>query len=131
MKNKLPKLLALFACIFLGGMLYGQSAEAPSQESPATTMPTFSTPEEKEKWISEHPAEYAQIQKAATEQNAPVQTTNEEPNTTVTEHVVPAGFPVYVNTGNKEQDDENYAIAKSKWIAEHPAEYEQMKNPKN
>ena len=33
---------------------------------------------------------------------------------------VPEGFPKYVNTGNPEVDQQNYAKAKDKWYAENP-----------
>lgn len=36
-------------------------------------------------------------------------------------------FPVFVNTGNKEQDIADYKIRKDNWIAAHPKEYEAMK----
>lgn len=36
------------------------------------------------------------------------------------------GFPVYVNTGNDEQDMENYRIAKDAWIEQNPEKYLEM-----
>lgn len=127
MKNKLPKLLALFACIFLGGMVYGQSADTPTQESP-TVIPTFSTPEEKAKWIAEHPDEYAKAQAEAAAKNAADQTSQPAPATS-SEHYLPEGFPVYINTGDSEKDGADYCARKAAWIAAHPEEYEKMKNP--
>ena len=35
-------------------------------------------------------------------------------------------MPQYISTGNKTQDDENYRIAKDKWIQENPEQYESM-----
>ncbi|MBP7076761.1 MAG: hypothetical protein KBB11_06915 [Bacteroidales bacterium] len=37
-------------------------------------------------------------------------------------------FPKYVDTGNPLQDQQRYADEKSKWIDEHPDEYEKMLN---
>jgi hypothetical protein len=47
-------------------------------------------------------------------------TTTTKPTTSIT--ALP-GFPVYQNTGNKEQDDANYAAAKRKWKKENPELY--------
>jgi hypothetical protein len=37
------------------------------------------------------------------------------------------GFPVYVNTGNKELDDNNYRIAKDLWIQNNQELYNSIK----
>ncbi len=36
------------------------------------------------------------------------------------------GFPQYINTGNAEEDAENYRVKKQKWIDENPEKYEKM-----
>jgi hypothetical protein len=38
-------------------------------------------------------------------------------------------FPVYINTGNSEQDMENYRIAKDAWIEQNPEKYKAMQQP--
>ena len=35
-------------------------------------------------------------------------------------------FPVFVNTGNPEADNESYMIAKEEWIKNNPEKYEQL-----
>lgn len=42
---------------------------------------------------------------------------------------LPAGHPVYVDTGNPEADKEAYRIAKDAWIAQNQALYESMEQP--
>jgi hypothetical protein len=37
-----------------------------------------------------------------------------------------ADFPQYENTGNKEQDDNNYRVKKDEWINNNPEEYNNM-----
>ncbi len=53
-----------------------------------------------------------------------VDPTSEKPNAGL-----PAGHPVYVDTGNPEADKEAYRIAKDAWIAQNPALYEAMTQP--
>jgi hypothetical protein len=50
-------------------------------------------------------------------------TTTEKTNSTINNSSNQNGFPVYINTGNKNLDDSTYAVAKTKWIKEHPDEY--------
>lgn len=38
------------------------------------------------------------------------------------------GFPKYVDTGNPTLDQQRYSEEKSKWVNEHPEEYEKMIN---
>ena len=35
-------------------------------------------------------------------------------------------FPTYINTGNKQLDDETYAAKKAQWIEQNPAKYAEM-----
>lgn len=37
-------------------------------------------------------------------------------------------FPQYINTGNEKLDEENYEIAKTNWINNHPLEFEKIKH---
>ena len=37
---------------------------------------------------------------------------------------MPADFPKYIDTGNKEKDVATYKVAKSKWINENPEKYQ-------
>ncbi len=39
---------------------------------------------------------------------------------------LPEGFPVFIHTGNIEQDSQNYQAAKAAWIEAHPDAYEQL-----
>ncbi len=45
--------------------------------------------------------------------------------------ILPEDFPKYIDTGNIEQDRENYQRAKDKWIADHPEEYKKLNNRSN
>ncbi len=36
---------------------------------------------------------------------------------------IPAGYPVFVETGNRAADIESYNLKKNEWIAKHAAEY--------
>jgi len=56
-----------------------------------------------------------------------VKATNSE---TVNQSVKPVNnnVPKYVNTGNSTQDNENYRIAKEKWIKENPEKYASVAN---
>jgi hypothetical protein len=94
-KLKVTTLLFLLVC--------GTSAF--SQE-----MPKFSNPEEKEAWIKAHPVEFEEI-------------ITKEKNPSQAKEMDFWDLPVLVNTGNPTIDAENYQIAKSKWIAEHPDLY--------
>lgn len=35
-------------------------------------------------------------------------------------------FPVFIDTGNPEADDANYAVQKEAWIANHPEDYDAL-----
>ncbi|HBF87539.1 MAG TPA: hypothetical protein DDX39_02765 [Bacteroidales bacterium] len=57
----------------------------------------------------------------------PIHVERQATNTEITEEVLlPDGFPVYVNTGNKEKDVNEYNVAKEKWISDHPEEYKKL-----
>lgn len=51
---------------------------------------------------------------------------NTVPKTVTNQNNLPAGFPVYVNTGNPEKDQADYTAAKEKWISENPDHYKKM-----
>ncbi len=40
-------------------------------------------------------------------------------------------FPVYVSTGNKELDDQNYLQQKLDWVNNHPRKYSEMEVPES
>lgn len=97
----------------------------------AQTMPSFKTTQEKEAWIKAHPEEYKKILENTTKATPATSTTSS--STMGTTQAQPTGktvdakdFPVYVNTGDKQKDDANYAKAKQEWIATHPEEYKKM-----
>lgn len=91
------------------------------------SMPAFKNDQEKETWVKAHPEEYKKILAASA---ATSKSTGSTMGTTVSQPsgqlVNVAGFPAYVNTGNKQKDDENYMAAKQAWIAAHPEEYKKM-----
>jgi len=122
MKNKLPKLIAVLAFFLLGGMVYGQAGQTVAQKT-APAVPTFASAEEKQKWIESHPTEYQQAQQPTT---TPTSTMGQTVSVQPTAPVAVAGFPEYVNTGDKAKDDANYAAAKEAWIVSHPDQYQQI-----
>jgi hypothetical protein len=115
----------------------------------AQQMPQFNSDSEKEAWIKQNPQEYEQIKAKPSE--APVHNTNAkeqkkndptsvsykkpEESVSVAAPVSGAttvkanGAPVYVNTGNPDQDAKNYQIAKEAWIKQNPEEYNKAINP--
>lgn len=44
---------------------------------------------------------------------------------------MPESFPKYIDTGNKQEDDKNYNIAKKKWIEENPELYKKLSSKNN
>lgn len=36
---------------------------------------------------------------------------------------MPVGFPVYIDTGDRNLDNQNYMAAKAAWVAAHPSDY--------
>jgi hypothetical protein len=86
--------------------------------------PKFKTTQEKEQWFKAQDSLRYAKKVADAKKNSDPGTTTITP--TSTQLVDEPGFPVYVNTGNKEQDDANYKAAKDKWIQEHPERYKQM-----
>jgi hypothetical protein len=116
MKRMYMKVSTLLLVIITGTTAYSQE------------MPTFKTDQEKEAWINANPAAYERI----TTQNA----TTVVPNTTVIAQPAPSkvdlpGFPQYVNTGNEDLDKQNYEAAKTEWVKNNPAEYQQAQKQEN
>lgn len=111
--------IKICACAFIM-FAFGKSAAAQS-------MPSFNNAQEKESWVKAHPEEYKRIL-----DNAAVKTSTagSTMGTTVSQPsgqlVNAPGFPAYINTGNKQKDDENYIAAKQAWIAANPEEYKKM-----
>ncbi len=92
----------------------------------AQSIPSFNSCQEKEAWIKANPEEYKQLLNSSAVV-APANTSLETAVSQPSEQIVHvSGFPAYVNTGNKQKDDENYMEAKKAWIAAHPEEYKQM-----
>jgi hypothetical protein len=65
----------------------------------------------------------------ATEVEAVQPTQKVDPTSKKPNAGLPAGHPVFVDTGNPEADKEAYRIAKDAWIAQNPALYEGMTQP--
>jgi hypothetical protein len=102
--------------------------------SDSETVPEFNSKEEKEAWFSENEQgsqgeeEWFTTKKIASPENA-VEPKRAETREAVV--VVPGDetFPVYVKTGNKSLDDDNYAQQKQDWINNNQAKYDKMSNP--
>ena len=119
--------------LFVGLMMFLLCKVGISQ---TTQVPQFNSTEEKEAWIKAHPKEYQQMLDEAAK-NATIATTSNPAatsttatstatTTTTTTNPVDSTFPQYVNTGNKEKDDADYAAAKEAWIKANPDKYKVM-----
>lgn len=114
MKKNLIKIATCLVVMFI----FGKTASAQS------SLPTFNNDQEKDAWVKAHPEEYKQILVNTPKSETPVASSTASQPSGQTVNV--AGFPAYVNTGNKQKDDENYMAAKQAWIAAHPEEYKKM-----
>lgn len=61
----------------------------------------------RQKWIADHPTKYYRIKAIESHQLLLTEPATNE-------------YPKYIDTGNPELDDENYARAKREWIKNHP-----------
>ena len=86
-----------------------------SKSSDSEPVPEFNTKAEKEEWFNAHEA--VQEPKRTETKDAVYVLPNDET------------FPVYAKTGNKAQDDDNYAQQKQEWINNNPDKYAKMSNP--
>ncbi len=96
-----------------------------AQSTPVVKNPVFHSVQEREAWMKTHPGQNSTLDTTGISSTTPT-------TASVSQSTMPADFPKYVNTGNKEQDDANYTAAKAAWIAQHPDEYAKMigKQPK-
>lgn len=101
-------------------LVFGKAATAQN------SIPTFQNDQEKESWVKAHPEEYKKLlatSETKSNNGSTMGTTVSQPSGQL---VNVSGFPAYVNTGNKQKDDDNYAAAKQAWIAAHPDEYKKL-----
>ena len=100
--------------------------------SDSETVPEFNSKEEKEAWFSENEQgsqeEWFTTKKIASPENA-VEPKRVETREAVVVFPGDETFPVYVKTGNKSLDDQNYAQKKQDWINNNQAKYDKMSNP--
>ena len=93
--------------VFAAGISYAQKT---------TETPVFTTEKEKSEWIEKNPEKYNQpkdVKEMEFSSKAEKQAFHADP---VRERVVvseDASFPTYVNTGNKQLDDQTYATKKA------------------
>ncbi|MBN4051442.1 hypothetical protein JYU16_01360 [bacterium AH-315-M05] len=66
------------------------------------------------------------LQQATRIQPQSIENKQVEPSKTQRSAVIDPTFPVFVNTGNPEADNENYRIAKEEWISNYPEKYKQL-----
>jgi hypothetical protein len=94
----------------------------------AQQVQQFKTSKEKEQWTKTQDS--LRIAKKMELVNQPKNNKKQVSDTprkpVSTQLVNEPGFPPYISTGNKTQDDANYAAAKQKWIQEHPDRYKEM-----
>ena len=106
--------------VFAAGISYAQKA---------TEIPVFTTEKDKSEWIEKNPEKYNQpkdVKEMEFSSQAEKQAFHADP---VRERVVvsdDSSFPTYINTGNKQLDDETYAAKKAQWIEQNAAKYEKM-----
>ena len=95
------------------------------KSSESEPVPEFKSKEEKEEWFKTN--------KLSAEKDNSEEAIH-EPRRTETKDAVlvfpdDETFPVYVKTGNKSLDDDNYAQKKQDWINNNQAKYDKMSNP--
>ena len=95
------------------------------KSSESEPVPEFKSKEEKEEWFKTN--------KLSAEKDNSEEAIH-EPRRTETKDAVlvfpdDETFPVYVKTGNKGLDDDNYAQKKQDWINNNQAKYDKMSNP--
>jgi len=110
--------------VFAAGISYGQKS---------TETPFFTTEKEKSEWIEKNPEKYNQpkdVKEMEFSSKAEKQAFHADP---IRERVIvsdDSSFPTYVNTGDKQLDDETYAAKKAQWIEQNAAKYEKMSTAK-
>ena len=110
--------------VFAAGISYAQKA---------TEIPVFTTEKDKSEWIEKNPEKYNQpkdVKEMEFSSQAEKQAFHADP---VRERVIVAddtSFPTYINTGDKQLDDETYAAKKAQWIEQNAAKYEKMSDVK-
>ena len=95
------------------------------KSSESGPVPEFKSKEEKEEWFKTN--------KLSAEKDNSEEAIH-EPRRIETKDAVlvfpdDETFPVYVKTGNKSLDDDNYAQKKQDWINNNQAKYDKMSNP--
>ena len=79
--------------------------------------------QQKLEWIKNNPDLYQSMNKGEYSKASDEQSPQYSP--------LPADFPKYQYTGNRLQDDLNYAIKKQQWILTHPQEYAALTQPQS
>lgn len=125
-----------FGAILLISMIthgYGQKSLGLQNQSNlnSSEIPIFSSEKEKTNWIQEHPEIYSQ----QTRDNVDVDhSVKPEPAREKVVKVIisnDSSFPTYIETGNKQLDDANYATKKAQWIEGNKAKYKAMSATKS
>lgn len=86
----------------------------------AQEIPSFSSDEEKQKWIDENESQYLELQKTT---NSIATFSTEASDSSNYRKLEAANFPTLINTGNPELDAQNYQKAKLNWIAQNERAY--------
>ena len=126
--------------VFAAGISYAQKT---------TEIPVFKSDKEKSEWINQNPElynqptnekEFSSVEEKQTfhgtevREDGVVIEQNSFHTDPVRERVIvsnDSSFPTYINTGNKQLDDETYAAKKAQWIEQNAAKYERMTNSTN
>jgi hypothetical protein len=121
----IPGLLSLMCVLVFSCQAFGQA-------------PRFKSSEEKAAWIAQHPEAQSSATQPATakQQSDSPAPSSPNPKATSTKPVIvrptsglPAGHPIYIDTGNPEADEAAYARAKDAYYdAEEKAAAEKEKN---
>ena len=109
---------------------YGQKSLGVQNQSMVNELPTFSSDQEKTNWIQEHPEIYGQHTTGNAVIYNSIQAEPVRKKVVTREKVIiisnDSSFPVYIETGNKQSDEEKYAAKKAQWILGNKAKYEKM-----
>ena len=104
---------------FFHSTSFSQTTEVQKSTSElrAIEVPKFANESERQEWILKHPEEYHFLIGSFKKEGVDSQSS------------LPSDFPKFINTGNPELDNQNYAKQKALWINEHPELYKKMQEP--
>ena len=132
MKKFLLLICVMTLTSFLGNAQTTKNNPEPKKE--VKEIPAFNNDQEKAQWINDNKELYHELINRGNKTNVNSNGQNTVSSNPLVENKATVvdleGFPVYVNTGDKAKDDENYRIAKDAWIEKNPKAYKTLNESK-